>query len=181
LNIGRTETNNCEVVLMRPQVQFVGPSGSTVAEPRSPAFCNVVPPWLTQVKLSGTFGLPYGFRTGITYQNLPGIPIYATYVATNTQIAPSLGRNLASGLRGTVSIDLIPPQSRFEDRITQLDVRFSRLFKLQKNRLEAQLDLYNALNASPILSINTRYGPSWLTPTEILAGRLVKFGIQLDF
>lgn len=166
---------------MRPQVQFVGPSGSTVAEPRSPAFCNVVPPWLTQVKLSGTFGLPYGFRTGITYQNLPGIPIYATYVATNTQIAPSLGRNLASGLRGTVSIDLIPPQSRFEDRITQLDVRFSRLFKLQKNRLEAQLDLYNALNASPILSINTRYGPSWLTPTEILAGRLVKFGIQLDF
>jgi len=181
LNIGRAETNSCEVVLMRPQVQFVGPSGSTVAEPRSLAFCNVVPPWLTQVKLSGTFGLPYGFRTGITYQNLPGIPIYATYVATNTQIAPSLGRNLASGARGTVSIDLIPPQSRFEDRITQLDVRFSRLFKLQKNRLEAQLDLYNALNASPILSINTRYGPSWLTPTEILAGRLVKFGIQLDF
>ena len=43
------------------------------------------------------------------------------------------------------------------------------------------LDIYNALNASPILSINTRYGPSWLTPTEILAGRLFKFGTQLDF
>jgi hypothetical protein len=50
-------------------------------------------------------------------------------------------------------------------------VRFSRLFKLQKNRIEALLDMYNALNASPILSINTRYGPSWLTPTEGLAGR----------
>jgi hypothetical protein len=43
------------------------------------------------------------------------------------------------------------------------------------------MDVYNALNASPLLSINTRYGPSWLTPTEILAGRQFKFGAQLNF
>jgi hypothetical protein len=182
MNIGRTTTNNCEVVLTRPQVQFVGPSGATVTEPRSSsAFCDVVPPWQTQLKLFGTFGLPYGFRTGVTYQNIPGIPIFATYVARNAQIAPSLGRNLAAGPNGTVIVDLIPPQTEFEDRITQLDVRFSRVLTIQRYRVETQFDIYNALNSSPILSINTRYGPSWLTPTEILAGRLFKFGVQLDF
>jgi hypothetical protein len=42
-------------------------------------------------------------------------------------------------------------------------------------------DAYNVLNASSILGLNTRYGPAWLTPTQILPGRLVKFGMQLDF
>jgi carboxypeptidase family protein/TonB-dependent receptor-like protein len=181
VNVGRTETNNCQVVLGRPQMSFVGPSGSSVTEPLSSAFCDVVTPWLIQLKLSSTFGLPYGFRTGLTYQNIPGIPIYATYVATNAQIAPSLGRNLSAGARGTATIDLIPPQTQFEDRITQLDIRFSRVFRIQKQRVEAQFDIYNALNASPILSINTRYGSAWKTPTEILAGRLLKFGVQVEF
>jgi hypothetical protein len=42
-------------------------------------------------------------------------------------------------------------------------------------------DIFNALNASPILSTNTRYGASWQQPTEILAARIVKFGAQLSF
>ena len=181
LNTGKTNTDNCDVVLTRPQVQFTGPSGGSVLEPRTSTFCHVVTPWLTQFKGSGTFGLPYGFRTGITYQNIPGIPIYATYVVSNALIAPVLNRDLAAGSRANVTVDLIPPQTQFEDRIQQLDVRFSRVFRIQQWRLETQFDLYNALNASPILSINTRYGTAWLTPTEVLAGRLLKFGMQLDF
>jgi hypothetical protein len=167
------------VVLDRPNIQYLSPNNITA--PRMDGFCDVKPPFQAQLKLNGAFGLPYGFRTGITYQNLPGIPIYATYVATNAQIAPVLGRNLAAGAGGTVSVDLMPPLTEFEDRITQLDVRFSRPFRVVGRRVEAQFDIYNALNASPILSINTRFGPSWLTPTEILAGRLFKFGVQVDF
>jgi len=181
LNTGSTTTDNCAVVLARPQVQFPAPSAGTVVAPRLDSYCHVVTPWLTQFKVSGTFGLPYQFRAGVTYQDIPGIPKYATYVASNAQIAPSLGRNLAAGPAGTVTIDLIPPQTEFEDRIHQLDVRFSRVFRIQRTRLEGQFDLYNALNASPILSLNTRYGSAWLTPTEVLAGRLLKFGLQLDF
>jgi len=33
----------------------------------------------------------------------------------------------------------------------------------------------------PILSVNNTYGSSWRTPTQILAGRLLKFGFQMTF
>ncbi|OLB61385.1 MAG: hypothetical protein AUI11_09900 [Acidobacteria bacterium 13_2_20CM_2_66_4] len=36
-------------------------------------------------------------------------------------------------------------------------------------------------NSSAILSLNTTYGTSWLSPTQILQGRLVKVGAQIDF
>src|SRR5262249_32466291 len=161
-NVGRTQYDNCDVVLGRPQILFIGQVGAGVTEPLTRDFCDVHTPWLTQLKLSSTFGLPYGFRTGVTYQNIPGIPDYATYVATNAQIVPSLGRNLAAGTRGVATVDLFAPYTRYEDRVTQVDLRFSRVFRFSGQRVEAQFDIYNALNASPILSVNTRYGASWL-------------------
>ena len=47
------------------------------------------------------------------------------------------------------------------------------------------MDLFNAFNARPVLSVNTRYsgatGGSWLSPTSTLVGRLIKFSVQLNF
>lgn len=183
LNAGRTETNNCDVVLNNPQLTFAGPTAGTTG-PRSDAYCKVVPPWSadTQVKFSGTIPLPYQFHTGVTYQNLPGIPYYASRVFRNADIAPSLGRNLSAGANGTVTVDLIPPQSQFEDRIQQLDLRFARTFRISRKRVEPEFDIYNALNASPVLSVNNNYNsPSFRTPTQILAGRLLKFGVKVSF
>ena len=48
-------------------------------------------------------------------------------------------------------------------------------------RISATLDLYNLLNSSAILAQNNTVGPNWRTPTNILQGRLIKFGAQLDF
>jgi hypothetical protein len=48
-------------------------------------------------------------------------------------------------------------------------------------RVQGMFDAYNVLNGSPIPALNTRYGPSWLAPTQILTARLFKVGMQLDF
>ena len=48
-------------------------------------------------------------------------------------------------------------------------------------RLQANFDLYNALNSSSILAITTAFGPRWRQPTQILDGRLMQFGGQLTF
>jgi hypothetical protein len=190
VNTGRTETNNCGVVMNNPQIAFSGPQAApalgvlpTITAPRSNAFCDVLPPWsaATQVKLSGTLPLPYQFQTGVTYQNLPGIPYYGSFVYNNAAIFPSLGRNLAAGPNATVTVDLIPPMTQFEARIQQLDLRFARTFRMSGRRLEPEFDIYNALNASPILSVNNNFGAAWRTPTQILAGRLLKFGMKVTF
>ena len=190
LNAGRTEYNNCAVVPNNPQIAFTNTSGTLAGAPagttapRTSPFCDIVPPWSadTQFKVSGTIPLPYQFYTGITYQNLPGIPYYASAVFRNADILPSLGRNLSAGANGTVTVDLIPPMTKFEDRIQQLDLRFARTFRVSGKRLEPEFDIYNALNASPILSVNNNYGTAaWRTPTQILAGRLLKFGVKMNF
>jgi hypothetical protein len=184
VSAGRTETNNCAVVLGNPQITFTN-ALSLLSAPYQQAYCDVVTPWSaqTQLKLSGTYALPWWKSVVVssTFQSLPGIPDYATDVITSAQIAPSLGRNLAAGAGGSITTDLIPPQSRFENRYNQLDARLSKTFQVGKTRVQGMLDVYNVLNGAGILSINARVGPQWLTPTQILSARLFKFGAQVNF
>jgi hypothetical protein len=48
-------------------------------------------------------------------------------------------------------------------------------------RAQALVDLYNLFNTNPVLALNNTFGPQWQRPTQILQGRLLKFGFQLDF
>jgi hypothetical protein len=111
---------------------------------------------------------------------------------TNAQILPSLGRNLGScgasaTCNGTATIDLLPvlTNTLYEPRLQQLDLRFSRLFRLGGSaRLTANFDVYNVFNASSVLNENNRYSNvnnQWQNVLQILGGRLVKFGAQFDF
>ena len=186
LNIGRQIFDNCDVRLTRPNV---GQALNTAAVflnttnfndwPLTTAFCNGARPWDKQLKFQGMFTLGWGLQTSATYQNLPGIAIFSTMTASAAQVAPYLGRIPSSG--GTTRIELIEPYTQFEDRITQLDWRLSKVFRMGTTRVEPILDVYNVLNSSSILTINTTYGPTWLRPTEVLLGRAVKIGAQIIF
>jgi hypothetical protein len=166
VSVGRSETNNC----------------FAVDSPQQLRFCDVKPPFQAQVKLLGSYPLPiWGLQVSATFQSLPGPQILATYTATAAEIAPSLGRNLASGANGTATIELIEPGTRFGQRLYQLDARLSKIFKVGRVRLQGNLDLYNALNADTIIVQNNTYGPAWQRPQFVLPGRLVKFSGQLNF
>jgi hypothetical protein len=62
-----------------------------------------------------------------------------------------------------------------------VDVRFGKIFRAQGTRIQGLVDLYNLFNSSAILSQNNTFGTAWRTPTNILQGRLVKIGAQIDF
>jgi hypothetical protein len=181
--VGRTETNNCAVVMGNPQYTFTN-ALSALTAPRQSAYCDVINPWSAQLqfKFSAAYTLPrWDVQVAGTFQSLPGIPDYATYVALNSVIAPSLGRNLAAGSGGFVTADLIAPYTRFENRYSQLDLRFSKTFRIGSARVQGMMDIYNTLNGAGVLAIDARYGPTWLLPTNILAARLFKFGAQVNF
>jgi hypothetical protein len=172
LGTGRTVTDNCEVLMDSPQARF----------------CRVTLPFSgqTQVKVSGAYPLPWAIQASATYQDLPGIPITSSYVASNAEIRPSLGRNLgacgvAATCNSTTAIELIEPNTLRESRIRQVDFRLSKSVRVGRYRVQGNFDAYNALNTSPILSINNRYGTSWRQPTEILAARTLKLGAVFSF
>ena len=196
LSTGRSVGDVCGIARTHPEVVAAmnfaadpvevissGPSSST-------EFCRVTLPFYgqTQVKLSGSYPLPFwGLETAATFQNLPGIPLFASHVATNAEIAPSLGRNLgqcgnAPTCTATVTLaNLFAPNTEFADRLTQVDVRLSKRFQFGRWRVMGMLDVYNLFNASTVLAVNTRYGSAWLQPLSILPARLFKVGAQVDF
>jgi hypothetical protein len=59
LSTGRTETNNCAVVMNAPQLSFINVL-STLTAPRATPYCDVVTPWLaqTQLKFAGAYTFP---------------------------------------------------------------------------------------------------------------------------
>jgi hypothetical protein len=179
MSTGQTATNNC-FANDRPDVT---PAGFPANTPRTSAFCSAAPPYSanTQLKLNGSYTLPWDVQASAAFQNLPGVPITASYVATNAQIVPSLGRSLSGNATQVVIANVVPPGSLYEKRFSQLDLRLSKIFRIGAARLQASFDLFNLLNASPILTENARYGSAWLTPTGILDARLAKFGAKFTF
>jgi hypothetical protein len=129
------------------------------------------------------YPLPFaGIQASATFQSLPGPEITASRVYTNAEVLPSLGRNLAAGPNGTVTVPLIAPGTTYGGRMNQVDFRLSKIFRMSAGRrIQANIDLFNMFNASAVLAQNNNYGTSWLRPTNIIQGRLLKFGGQIDF
>jgi hypothetical protein len=154
-----------------------------VDSPQALLNCRTAPPFQTQVKLIGVYPVPFaGIQASATYQSLPGPQITASRTYTNAEVLPSLNRNLAAGPNGTVAVPLIAPGTMYNDRLNQVDFRLSKIFRMSGGRrIQANMDLFNLFNVSAVLAQNNTFGPSWLRPTTIIQGRLVKFGGQIDF
>jgi hypothetical protein len=156
----------------------------------SPRFCRERGRFLSQFKLLGAYTLPWQVQLAGTFQRVPGQEIMANYVASNAQMAPSLGRNLSAcpaptgACTATVTINLIEPKTLYGERTNQFDIRVANAFTVNRVRMQGSLDLYNAINANAVLQLNNTYGSngaSWLVPQAILNGRLVKFDVQVNF
>jgi hypothetical protein len=81
---------------------------------------------------------------------------------------------------GTTAIALIAPNVDYGDRLNQLDIRVGKVLRYGRTRSVLSVDLFNALNANPVVSESSNF-TNWQTPTAILPARLVKLTLQLDF
>jgi hypothetical protein len=151
--------------------------------------CHQAQPWSanTQLKLQGVAPLPRGFQLSANFQLLPSIPQSANFAASNALIAPSLGRNLsacpASGTcTATATVPLITPNTVYaEGWNRQFDFRVSRAFRFGHVRALPAIDVYNLFNASPVLAVNSAYGPAWQNVTSLLGARVAKLGVLVSF
>jgi hypothetical protein len=150
-------------------------------------------PYYTQIKLSGSYMLPYKLQVSGTFQSYPGD---ARNASADTLIAaedPSLRVNwlvdrptfktLTGGTltQSSVTIPLDAPGTKLLDRQNQLDVRLKRGFTIGKFTFEAQADAYNALNTGVVLTRVQTFGSALDRPASILQGRLIRLGLQAKF
>jgi len=142
--------------------------------------CHDAPPFQTQVKLSGSYPLPWwNLAASAAFQSVPGTQITASYSVPVATLTQALGRAPSSGSPATVQ--LIAPGTMYGDRVYQLDGRLSKTWRVGRTRIQGQLNAYNLLNVGPVLAVNNTFGATYLNPTATLQGRMFKFGAQLDW
>ncbi len=185
LNTGRTVIDNCEIMAnaVVPATPSNTSAGALTFANGNPSqrFCRVAPKFLTQVKLQGSYPLPFDSQFSAAFQSIAGPEITAARQFPNAEIAPGLGRNLSAGAGGVANVQLIEPGTLYGERTYQLDLRVSKKLAVSRARLEAMVDVYNVLNTNPVLALNTTYGPNWLVPQIVLPARFFKFSTRVSF
>jgi carboxypeptidase family protein len=183
---GRTSTDNCEIVPRLPELI----STATTALPQG--YCHIDSKFLTSVKGVGSYTFPkVDIQLGAGFQSNPGPLVQATYNAPTALAAQSLGRPL-SGNAANAQVNLfasnalgVTPTTAtagalYGDRVNQLDLRVGKIFRFSQRRTAVNLDVYNALNSSAVLTESTAYG-TYRVPQIVMVGRFLKISAQLDF
>jgi hypothetical protein len=172
VDMGRLAVDQCAIV-DSPQ-QLMQASTSAPA-----SYCHNVPPYRAQWKLLGSKSLPWDLRASGTFQYVPGPAIAANYSFRSNE---AIGLNRAFTGATTKTVQLIEPGTLYEAGFNQLDLRLTKKVRMGGSKnLDLMADLYNVFNDNGVVRLNTTYGSNWLRPTQILEGRLFKFGIQYDF
>ena len=160
-------------------------SGNSARDnPNSDRFCDVVPPFRTTAKVSAAYSLPWDVQVSGSFTSIPGPSVSANYTVTSAIAARTIIGSQAGA--NTIVVNLLEPQTVFLDRQNRLDLRAGKAFRINRTRIQGFVDLFNALNAGTVLRVNETYGavPStnaWFTPTTIMDGRFLRFGMQMTF
>ena len=166
---GRTSTDNCEV--------------GAIDNP-SRRFCQITEPFRTQANALASYAIPViDVQLSGVFQSRPGGTLAANWVVPTAVVAQTLGRPLP-GNAANVTINLLDPWTRTQDRVNQLDLKVAKILRFGRSRMTVGMDIFNALNSSAVLGRQQNYSPTstaWLTPTSVIDGRFAKFSGQIDF
>ena len=163
--------------------------------------CRTDEPWLwnwrglasyvvpkVDVQISGIFRS----QANVATTNDPassGLSQRADYFETAANVRNQLGHGIAGGAP-TVTLNLAPQGLVFPERLTTVDMRFTKILRIGRTRTNVGFDIYNILNSAPILTYNQAFNPTvntvnpsanWLSPQSTLQPRFVKFSAQIDF
>jgi hypothetical protein len=178
LSTGRTSTDNCDVVAHVVLTTGVAGTGATSNNP-SQLYCHIDTNFLTQVKLYGAYTIPrIDVQAAATFQSIPG-PQISSLVPYTSATVVGLGRPLSNAT--VVNVNVVPPGTLFGERLNQLDFRVGKIFRYGRSRTNVNFDLYNALNVDTVTALNNNYTGPWLTPINVVQGRLAKLSVQFNF
>jgi hypothetical protein len=195
---GKAVTDDCAVVAALPETLhanfFTGNPANPVTNNRSFAVtartlerCHQDHGWRTSMQGMVAYVVPkIDVNVSGTFQDLPG-----TSASNSTGISMSangaipaasttLGRAYGSGPNARF-FNIVEAGDVYVERMRQLDLRLSKLFRMGTTRTMVNFDFYNVLNSNSVINENITYGAAWRTPQLILLPRIFKLSAQFDF
>jgi hypothetical protein len=149
-------------------------------------------PFQTDVKLNVSYPTPiWGLQLSGVFQSYQGKPAETNWlVSRTTRYAANCKGPCTPGAlvipnltEASVTIPLTPPGTEFLDRHNQLDVRIGKRFQLNRVRMNAQVDIFNVLNANPVEIVRSFNFETagYMLPAQVLQARLVKVSALFEF
>ena len=130
-------------------------------------------PFRHEYKLAATQPLPWGIQTGLSLLSYPGAQLGVTW--------PVPANLFPMGRTQAVNVPLISPGTKFLERWNQLDFSIKKSLRVGRLDFRPQVEIFNVLNSSVVLTEIQTYGPSLGRPTATLQGRLVRAGAIVMF
>ena len=168
-------------------------AASEVAEqfPDGTKACHQDLAYRPDFKLLGSYTLPFDVQFSGTYQFVRGVQtggaapsIQATWTGMPAS-ATTLGRAYSQGAT-TKSANLIAVGADYgPNNLSQLDLRASKRFKVDRYSLRVDFDFYNVFNSDWPFTVTSTFSTAansaWLRPINVLQARFFKVGVHFDF
>ena len=123
-------------------------------------------------KLSGAYEFPLDFTVAANLQYYSGYPELTTvFVNSQTTKLTQVSQSIVIQPSGTIR----------QPGATIVDLDLIRPIKTGRVKFSPRIDIFNLLNASGIQSYIAQLGPSYGNAITILDGRLVKFGLNVNW
>jgi hypothetical protein len=159
-----------------------------------PRDCRLTPPYQTTVRGLASYTVPrVDVLVSATIRSQPPLPLTATWPVPNTVVSQILGRIPPGGTAGgTTSVALLDNEHRLyaDNRRSQLDMRFAKIFRFAGKRVDVGVDLENLLNTNYATNYDSTYqfstgntgmGGTWNNPTAIYTPRFARFNFTVNF
>jgi hypothetical protein len=164
-----------------------------------PRNCRSVDPYETTLRGSASYTIPkVGVLISSTLRSQPALQRPgavlnngAAYNVPNSVVLSLLGRLPPNGvLNGNTTVALIDNGAHrlyADNRRTQVDMRFAKIFRFSGRRVDIGVDLQNLLNTNYTTNYEGQYsytaanGGTWSNPTAILGPRFARLNLTFNF
>ncbi len=177
---------------MRDSTTQLTTAQGTEVYPDGTRACHREYPYRPDVKISGSYTLPFDVVLAGTYQFSRGVqtggagPSIQANFAIPSASAAALGDRPWNGAASR-TVQLIREGLMYGDHnLNQLDLKLAKRFNFDRYRVRFDFDIYNVLNSSWPYTVTSTYSTSptmsqWLRPTNVLQSRFFKLGAQFSF
>ena len=177
------------------KLRFCDQSGKTFQEYGKTS----TPPFRNDFKLSASYPLAYGVEVSGVFMSYagkgnsytaqdPSLGVYWSVPASSfpngqrTRVVTSAPILLNAGTQTQApGVNLIAPNTKFQDRWNQLDLSAKRTFRFGKKEFQGQFAVFNVTNGNVVLQEVQTYGATLGQPQNFLQGRMMRLALLVNF